>query len=269
MRPLAGRVALITGASRGIGAGIALHMARQGATVALMGRSLVSLKQAAAHIAGETRITASTHAGDVSCEQDVERIIDEVIGTHGRIDSLINNAGVAEHVSFLKMTSDSWRRVLGVNLDGVFLMTQRAARHMCRADGGSIVNIASIDAYGSDGGQASYTASKAAVIGLTKVCATELAPHAIRVNSVSPGWVRTQMVEDILSPAELKHMCESFDRVPLRRMVEVEEVASVAAFLASSAASGITGIDVPVDGGTLANLYIYETLPGAATGPPT
>jgi len=127
--------------------------------------------------------------------------------------------------------------------------------------GGAVVNIASIDAQGTDGRQAAYGAAKAGVLNLTKSAAVELAPYRIRVNSVSPGWTRTAMIEEHVSAEALRAMTEGFSRVPLGRLVEVDEIARAVAFLGSDAASGITGIDVPVDCGTLANLYINETLP--------
>ena len=140
-------------------------------------------------------------------------------------------------------------------------MTQRAARRMKEHGGGAIINIASIDAHGYDGPQASYVASKAGIVGLTKDAAKSLAPFGIRVNTVSPGWVRTKMIEDFLRPEQLDYMLHRFERVPMRRLIEVREVAAAVAFLGSDAASGITGIDIPVDGGTLATLGVYESLP--------
>jgi meso-butanediol dehydrogenase / (S,S)-butanediol dehydrogenase / diacetyl reductase len=253
-------VVLVTGAGRGIGAGIAAHLASRGATVALMGRTRGLLEESAAQIASSAAGKCSVHAGSVGDEADVERVVAEVLAVHGHIDVLVNNAGTVDLTDFLSASWEGWQSVIATNLSGVFLMTQRVARRM-RDRGGCVVNIASIDAYGTDGPQASYTAAKAGVIGLTKAAATELARYKIRVNSVSPGWVRTPLVEQFLPPAALKHMRDGFDRVPMRRMVEIDEVAQTVAFLASPAASAITGIDLPVDCGTLSNLYLFETLP--------
>ena len=254
------KIAIVTGAGRGIGEGIASHLAAEGATVALVARSADAIADVAAAIEKAGR-SASAHPGDISKEDDVDRIIAEVATAHGRIDVIVNNAGVVDEAKFLDITMDGWNRVIATDLTGAFLMMQRGARRMKDQGGGAIVNIASIDAHGHDGPQASYVAAKSGLVGLTKDAATELAEFGIRVNSVSPGWTRTKMIEEFVSPAALHHMQTSFDRVPLRRMVEVKEVAEAVAFLASSRASGITGIDVPVDCGTLANIYLYETLP--------
>jgi NAD(P)-dependent dehydrogenase (short-subunit alcohol dehydrogenase family) len=124
-----------------------------------------------------------------------------------------------------------------------------------------VVNIASIDAYGTDGPQASYTAAKAGVVGLTKAAATELAPIKVRVNSVSPGWVHTKMVEEFVTADAMKYLLGKFARVPMQRLVEINEVARAVAFLAGPDSSAISGIDVPVDCGTLSNLFVFETLP--------
>lgn len=259
---LSGRVAIVTGAGRGIGAGIALELATRGAAVALVGRTLATLEITAGHIRMATGAEISVHAGDVSKEDSVDLAITQICERHGKIDVLVNNAGIADQARFLDIGLTGWNSVIATNLTGAFLMTQRAARHMRDQGGGAIVNIASIDAYGTDGPeQASYSVAKAGLICLTKVAATELAGFGIRVNSVSPGWVHTQMVEDFLSAPALKHMLGEFERVPMKRLVEIREVAQAVAFLAGPESSAITGIDVPVDGGTLANLFIIETLP--------
>ena len=180
-----------------------------------------------------------------------------------RIDVLVNNAGIAEEVPFLEIDEASWDRVLGTNLRGAFLMAQRVAREQATTGGGSIVHIASIDASGGDGPYASYNASKAALLGLNRTMAMELGPLGIRVNCVSPGFTHTEMTESAV-PAELMdYLVNRFDRVPLRRLVQPEEIAAACAFLASDDASAITGIDLTVDCGLTANWYILETIPEA------
>jgi NAD(P)-dependent dehydrogenase (short-subunit alcohol dehydrogenase family) len=254
---LAGQVALITGGASGLGFGFAQDLARHGVTVALMGRDHARLTRAVDELrsAGEQ---ASGHVGDVSSEADIERVLDAVLEAHGALHVVINNAGVADEAAFLDIAKENWDQVLATNLTGPFLVTQRAAARM--AQGGAVVNITSIDAYGADGLYSSYVAAKAGLIGLTKAAAVELAPRGIRVNSVSPGWTLTEMAVDSVSPTMLDQMKSDFARVPMRRMLRVEEVAAAVTFLASPAAAGITGIDVSVDGGTLANLFILETL---------
>jgi NAD(P)-dependent dehydrogenase (short-subunit alcohol dehydrogenase family) len=261
MDSLDGKVALVTGAGRGIGAGIALELANRGARIALMGRTEGTLEKSAALIKARTTAEVSVHPGDVTDERSVERVIDAVLRRHTRVDVLVNNAGIVDQAQFLDIGLSGWAAVIATNLTGVFLMTQRIARRMRETGGGSVVNIASIDAYGTDGPQASYTAAKAGVVGLTKAAATELAPIRVRVNSVSPGWVHTKMVEEFVPADAMKYMLGRFARVPMQRLVEIKEVARAVAFLASTESSAITGIDVPVDCGTLSNLYVFETLP--------
>jgi meso-butanediol dehydrogenase / (S,S)-butanediol dehydrogenase / diacetyl reductase len=261
MDSLDGQVALVTGAGRGIGAGIALELATRGARVALMGRTQGALEESAGLIRSRTAGEVSVHPGDVTDEYSVEKVIDAVLQRHARIDVLVNNAGTIDQAQFLDIGLAGWNAVIATNLTGVFLMTQRVARRMRSTGGGSVVNIASIDAYGTDGPQASYTAAKAGVVGLTKAAATELAPIKVRVNSVSPGWVHTKMVEEFVSADAMKHLLGKFARVPMQRLVEINEVARAVVFLAGPGSSAITGIDVPVDCGTLSNLFVFETLP--------
>lgn len=261
MDSLKGQVAVVTGAGRGIGAGIALELATRGARVALMGRTQGALEESAGLIRTRTGREVSVHPGDVTDERSVETVIDAVLQRYARIDALVNNAGIIDQAGFLDIGLQGWNAVIATNLTGVFLMTQRVARRMRTTGGGSVVNIASIDAYGTDGPQASYTAAKAGVVGLTKVSATELAPIKVRVNSVSPGYVHTKMVEEFVSADAMKYLLGKFARVPMQRLVQINEVARAVAFLVGPDSSAITGIDVPVDCGTLSNLYVFETLP--------
>ncbi|GLV30324.1 beta-ketoacyl-ACP reductase [Sphingobium sp. TomTYG75] len=258
---LAGRVALVTGGGRGLGEGIALTLAKRGAAVVLSGRNPVDL-QATAKTIESMGGSASVQPGDVSLTSDVENVVSGALETHGRLDILVNNAGVADEAAFLDIEEAAWRRVIDVNLNGVFFMTQRVAREMrSQGGGGAIINIGSIEAHAADGPFASYVAAKFGLRGMTMSAAIELAEYGIRVNSVSPGWVHTKMVEEALRPAMLQHMLHDFRRVPMKRMVTVDEVAGAVAFLASDAASGITGTDLVVDGGTLADIHVHRSLP--------
>ena len=250
--------ALVTGGSKGIGYGIAACLLQRGYTVTITGRNEPDLSRAEAELRKLGCVRAV--AADSTSEEDVERIMVQYDATNP-LSLLVNNAGVADYKSMLKMDLDRWRSVIDVNLTGAFLTAQRASRRMRDTGGGAIVNIASIAARGMDGRQAAYGAAKAGLVNFTKAAAVELAPYRIRVNSVSPGWTSTAMVEDHLSEAALKHVREQFDRVPMRRLVEIDEVARAVAFLGSDDASAITGVDLPVDCGVLANLYISETLP--------
>lgn len=263
MGELEGKVALVTGAGRGIGAGIATGLAAAGAKVALLGRTAAPLQKVAGEVVAGGG-SATVHIGSVSDPLDVEQALDEIFAEHGGLQIVVNNAGIVDEAEFLDITLEGWNRTVGTDLTGAFLVTQRAARRMRDGQGGSIVNIASIDANGYDGPQGSYVAAKAGLIGLTKNVAVELAQFKIRVNSVSPGWTRTPMVEEFVSESALHHMTTDFKRVPMKRLVEIPELANAVVFLASDKASAITGIDLPVDCGTLATLYLYETISSLA-----
>lgn len=259
MRELEGKVALVTGGGRGIGAGIAEGLAQAGAKLALMGRSSAPLEEVAARIAAGGG-NATVHTGSVSDPDEVEGVLDAIWAEYGSLQIVVNNAGIVDEAEFLDISLEGWNKTVGTDLTGAFLVTQRAARRMRDGTGGSVINIASIDANGYDGPQGSYVAAKAGLVGLTKNAAVELAKHNIRVNSVSPGWTRTQMVEEFVSEKALRHMMTDFQRVPMKRLVEIPELANAVVFLASDKASAITGVDLPVDCGTLATLYVYETI---------
>ena len=252
---------IVTGAGQGIGRAIAERFAAEGAEVMLIGRRREPLD------ATEQGITATggsawAHSADVSSAQDVDAAVataNERWG--GRVDVLVNNAGIAEEKPFLEIEDDGWDRILATNLRGAFLMAQRVARLQAKAGAGSIVHIASIDASGGDGPYASYNASKAGLLGLNRTMALELGPFGVRVNCVSPGFTHTEMTEVGVPPGMMDYLVNRFDRVPMRRLVRPEEIASACAFLASEDASGITGVDLTVDCGLTANWYILESIP--------
>ena len=254
-----GRTALVTGGNTGIGEAAAALLTAKGAEVCIVGRSQQRLTDVAERISAAGPTCWSLTA-DLAVDDHLVRVVETALDRWGRIDVLINNAGIDVNEPFLKATRQGWEHVLAVNLTAPFRLSQLAARAMANQGKGVIVNIASIDAYGTDGTFASYSASKAALLALTRQAATELAPSGIRVNSVSPGWTMTAMAAGALTSDELATMKTRFDRVPIQRMITPDEVASAVAYLASDAASAITGTDLVVDGGTLANLYIIETL---------
>jgi NAD(P)-dependent dehydrogenase (short-subunit alcohol dehydrogenase family) len=256
MRRFEGRNVIVTGAGQGIGRAIAGRLAEEGADVMLVGRRPEPLERAARELGSAWAFT-----GDVSSAADVDRALAAASERWGRIDVLVNNAGIAEEVPFLEIEEAGWDAVLGTNLRGAFLMGQRVARAMAETGGGSIVHVASIDASGADGPYASYNASKAGLLGLSRTMAMELAPHGIRVNCVSPGFTHTEMTEVAVSPEQMDYLVNRFDRVPMRRLVKPEEIAAAVAFLASDDASAITGIDLTVDCGLTANWYILESIP--------
>jgi NAD(P)-dependent dehydrogenase (short-subunit alcohol dehydrogenase family) len=257
----ADRTAIITGGNAGIGQATAERLASAGADVCIVGRTRERLEEVV------TKITAGggkcwSVAADVSFEDDIAAVVDGALTRWGHIDMLVNNAGIDCNEPFLDASREGWERVLAVNLTAPFRLSQHVGRAMAERGRGAIVNVASIDAYGVDGTFVSYNVSKAGLLALTRQAATELAPFGVRVNSVSPGWTLTAMAAEALTDDELIMMRTQFDRVPMKRMVTTGEVANAIAYLASDEASGITGTDLVVDAGTLANLYIIETLKG-------
>jgi NAD(P)-dependent dehydrogenase (short-subunit alcohol dehydrogenase family) len=254
-----GRRVIVTGGSQGIGKAVAERFAAEGADVLITGRRQEVLESVVAGIAG-ARGSAWAYRADVSAPADVAATVAAAVERWGRIDVLVNNAGIGEEVPFLEIELESWDRVLDTNLRGAFLMAQAVAREQVKSGGGAIVHIASIDGSGGDGPYASYNASKAGLLGLNRTMALELAEHGIRVNCVSPGFTHTEMTESAV-PAELMdYLTTRFARVPMRRLVTTAEIAAAVAFLASDDASAITGIDLTVDCGLTANWYILETL---------
>jgi len=238
---LRGRVALVTGAARGIGAATARAFARAGARVALLDREPVDLAAAAAETGG-LAIPA-----DVTDDAAVRRAVDGVVARWGRLDILVNNAGIVRDAALADVTDDDWAATLDVNLRGTMLCARAAVPHMKAAGFGRILSAASIVARTGNYGQTAYAASKAGIVGLTRTWARELGPRGITANAVAPGFIDTSMVESV--PAKV--MAEVVARTPAGRMGRPEEVAAVYLFLASGLASFINGAVVGVDGGLL------------------
>jgi len=257
----AGRAVIVTGGGRGIGQATARAFAAEGAELLVLGRTVAALEETVAQITAD-----GGHAWLLPCDVTDEAQVDEAVARAaarwGRIDVLVNNAGVDDDTPFLEIDRGRWRDVIATNLTGVFLMSQAVAREMAKAGGGVILHTASIDASGGDGPYAAYNASKAGLLGLNRTLALELAAHGIRSNCVSPGFTHTVMTEKAVGPKLLEYLNGSFARVPIKRLIRPEEVAQAFLFLASDQASAITGIDLRVDGGLTANWYILETLPG-------
>lgn len=258
------RTAIVTGGTVGIGKEITRQLLTAGTNVLVVGRRQALVDSAVDELTTDAADNGAQIAGiaaDVAVTEDLDRIVESATSRWGRIDVLVNNAGVFDDATFQTLSKQSWDNVLAVNLTAPFLLTQRVSKVMAERRSGAIVNLASVDGHGVDGTYVAYNVSKAAILHLTRQAAVELGPLGIRCNSVSPGWTRTPMVESALSDSQLTAMSQGWSRAPLNRMVTPTEVAATVAFLAGESASGISGTDVVVDGGTIANLWILETLP--------
>ena len=256
------RRVVLSGGGRGIGEATARRFASEGADLLLVARSSAEIEAVASSIVASGG-RAWAYAADVSAPAQVDAVVAAARERWGGIDVLVNCAGIDHDCPFLDFPDGEWERVLGVNLTGAFTMAQRVARVMAETGGGSIVHVSSIDAYGADGNQVAYNASKAGMLGLSRTMATELARHRIRSNVVAPGYTATPLTRQYVGEEMYGHMMGDFDRIPQRRMAMPEEIAAAIAFLASGDAAAITGSELVVDGGTIANLYIVETLPPA------
>jgi 3-oxoacyl-[acyl-carrier protein] reductase len=240
---LDGRVALVTGAGGGIGAATALRLAQEGAVVAVLDRDAAGVEGTAESVRAAGGVPLSL-VGDVTDRASVEQVVRQVAEQHGRLDVLINNAGINRDAMAAKMTEEQWDAVLDVNLKGTFLCSQAAFAVMREQNAGCIVNTASISAEGNIG-QANYAASKAGLMGLTRTLALEWARYGIRVNCIAPGGTETRMIAGI--PDHIRE--QALSRIPLKRFAQPAEIAAVHAFLVSDDASYITGQVIFVDGG--------------------
>ena len=244
MSTLAGRIALITGASQGIGRACALELARAGASVALAARNSDKLAEVAAEIAAAGG-TAHPFVLDVSSEESIKECAKAVIAHFGGVHILVNNAGITRDILALRMKKKDWDDVLTTNLTGAFLLTQAVMSTMVKNRWGRILNITSVVGETGQAGQANYAASKAGLIGLTKSLARELASRSITVNAIAPGYIETAMTA-ILTDDQKTAMTQ---HIPLGRVGTDTDIAHAVAFLASEEASYITGHTLDVNGG--------------------
>jgi len=244
MKRLQDKVCIVTGAAQGIGLATALKFAREGARVIVWDRQESAVKEAVAACQAEGAETVGM-AVNVTRRQDVDAAVADVLARFGRVDVLVNNAGITQDARLQKMTLEQFDRVIDVNLRGVFHCAQAVADAMVQRGSGVILNASSVVGIYGNYGQTNYAASKFGVIGFTKTWGRELGPKGVRVNAVAPGFVSTP----ILSTIPDKVLKEMEDRVPLKRLGQPEEIANVYAFLASDEASYINGAVIEVSGG--------------------
>lgn len=238
---LSGKVALVTGGTRGIGHDICRTLAAAGAKVALCSRDGAKAQQVAAALASDAR----GYACDVGVASQVEALVDSIDKDFGKIDILVNNAGFTKDNLLFRLTEADWDAVIDTNLKGAFLVTKYAARGMIKRRWGRVINITSVVGLNGNKGQSNYSASKAGIIGFTKSVAKELASRNVLVNAVAPGYVETELTQGI-SPEAKKYF---LDNIPLARLGEGSDIAGAVLFLASDLASYITGQVLVVDGG--------------------
>jgi 3-oxoacyl-[acyl-carrier protein] reductase len=243
LQRLQGKVAIVTGASRGIGRAIALALATEGAQIVVNYASSSTAADTAVNEIRELGGQAIALPADVSQNEQVEQLFNQTLEKWGRLDVLVNNAGITRDTLLLRMKLEDWQAVINLNLTGVFLCTKTASKTMLKQRSGRIINIASVAGQMGNPGQANYSAAKAGVIGFTKTVAKELASRGITVNAISPGFITTDMTHDVQSDEILKF-------IPLARFGQPDEVAGLARFLAADpAAAYITGQVINIDGG--------------------
>jgi NAD(P)-dependent dehydrogenase (short-subunit alcohol dehydrogenase family) len=242
---LSGRVALVTGGSKGLGCTIAGALAAAGADVAIVSRTRADLDTAADGLRAHGRRVLAV-AADVSEEPDVRRMVDETLGHFGRIDVLVNNAGIEGQGSVVDMPAERWDRVLAVNLRGPMLCCKHVGPHMIERRSGKVINVASVMATRVSRALASYSASKAGLVQLTRTLALEWIPHNVQVNALCPGYFLTAMNEEFFASERGKRYVAD---LPIRRLGDPRELEGAAVFLASDATSYVTGTTLYVDGG--------------------
>jgi len=239
------QVAIVTGAGRGIGHAIAVRLASEGARIAVVSRTELNANRTAEEINAQFAGLAKAYAVDVAEQAAVKKLVEQILADFSRVDILVNNAGLTRDGLSMRMSEQDWDIVIDTNLKGAFNFIQAVERPMIKQRSGRIINIASVAGIMGNAGQANYAASKAGLIGLTKVIARELASRGITSNAVAPGFIATDMTQDL--PEALK--TGVVGQIPLGRFGEPAEIAGAVAFLASTEAAYITGQVLTVDGG--------------------
>lgn len=247
MKLLEGKTALITGASRGIGKAIAQKFAKEGASIAITNiyedeEFINTIDEIKVH-----NVKVKGYVSNASNFEDSQRVVNEIVNEFGKIDILVNNAGITKDALLMRMNEDQWDAVISVNLKSVFNLTKAVLQTMLKQKNGSIINMSSVVGVSGNAGQSNYSASKAGILGFTKSVAKELGSRNIRCNAIAPGFILTEMTENL--PSDVKS--EWIGRIPLKRGGTPEDVANTALFLASDLSSYITGQTIHVCGGML------------------
>lgn len=245
MKLLEGKVALITGGARGIGKALALRFAAEGAMVAVSDLRYDEQMQATENELMALGVKAKGYASNAASFDESEKLIEEVVKDFGRVDVLINNAGITRDNLLLRMSEQDWDAVMAVNLKSVFNLTKAVQKTMIKQKSGSIINMSSVVGVNGNAGQANYSASKAGMIGFTKSIAKELGSRNIRCNAIAPGFIETEMTHKLADEVRQQWI----STIPLRRSGKPEDVADVAVFLASSLSAYVTGQVISVCGG--------------------
>jgi len=242
---LEGRVAIVTGAARGIGKAIAETLAQRGANIVVVDLRMELAEETAKEITAKTGANAIALEADVSDRESVKAMIKSALEKFGKIDILVNNAGITRDGLIMRMKEEDWDMVLDINLKGAFNCAQALARPMMKQRYGRIINITSVSGVVGQAGQTNYSSSKAGLIGFTKALAKELGSRNITVNAVAPGFIETVLTDDL--PEEIKEF--SMKMTPMARFGKPEDIANAVAFLAAEESSFITGVTLQVDGG--------------------
>lgn len=244
---LEGKTALITGASRGIGKAIALRYAKEGANIAITNIVDDEEFQSAVKDIENLGVKARGYVSNAANFADSQKLIENVAGDFGRIDVLVNNAGITKDTLLMRMTEDQWDAVIAVNLKSVFNLTKAVLQTMLKQKSGSIINMSSVVGVSGNAGQSNYSASKAGIIGFTKSIAKEVGSRNIRCNAIAPGFIITEMTDKL--PEDVKK--EWIDKIPLKRGGTPDDVANTALYLASDLSSFVSGQTIHVCGGML------------------
>ena len=248
MFSLKDKIAIVTGASQGIGRKTAFTLAKSGASVICIARSVEKIQSLAQEINEEGNI-AEPMPCDISIKKNFTEVTKRITDKYGKIDILVNNAGITRDALLMRMKEDQWDEVIKTNLNGAFFGMQSVIKTMMKNKFGRIINISSIVGITGNAGQSNYASSKSGLIGLTQSVAKEVGSRGITVNCIAPGWIETDMTQDL----PLKSKEKLLDRIPLKRIGKPEDIAHAVLFLASNEASYITGQTITVDGGRVIN----------------